>query len=224
MSGTNLYAGGYFTTAGGVPANNIAKWDGSAWSALGSGMNGTVYALAVSGTDLYAGGHFTTAGGVPANYIAKWDGSAWSALGSGVMGGDGYCVYALAADGAGHLFVGGDFSLAGTNVSPYIAQANLGSAPTILTPPQTQTAEAGATVHLAVDAAGDPPPVYQWYFNGTNLLSCTSSNLVLDQHPVFTVRHLHRGRHQRVRRRDQRAGHAQCDSSRSSAGRFRASR
>ena len=38
VSGTNLYAGGYFTTAGGVPANNIAKWDGSAWSALGSGM------------------------------------------------------------------------------------------------------------------------------------------------------------------------------------------
>jgi hypothetical protein len=34
-------------------------------------------------------------------------------------------------------------------------------------------------VHLTVSAAGDPPPAYQWYFNGTNLLSCTSSNLVL---------------------------------------------
>ena len=56
VSGTNLYAGGYFTTAGGVAANNIAKWDGSAWSALGSGMDGAVYALAVSGTNLYAGG------------------------------------------------------------------------------------------------------------------------------------------------------------------------
>ena len=40
VSGTNLYAGGYFTTAGGVTANYIAKWDGSAWSALGSGMSG----------------------------------------------------------------------------------------------------------------------------------------------------------------------------------------
>ena len=85
MSGTNLYAGGYFTTAGGVTANYIAKWNGSAWSALGSGMGGDpVYALAVSGTNLYAGGDFTTAGGVSANYIAKWDGSAWSALGSGM--------------------------------------------------------------------------------------------------------------------------------------------
>ena len=40
VSGTDLYAGGYFTTAGGVAANYIAKWNGSAWSALGSGMNG----------------------------------------------------------------------------------------------------------------------------------------------------------------------------------------
>ena len=39
VSGTNLYAGGWFTTAGGVSANYIATWDGSAWSALGSGVS-----------------------------------------------------------------------------------------------------------------------------------------------------------------------------------------
>src|ERR1035438_2501250 len=88
-------------------------------------------------------------------------------------------VNALAADGVGHLFVGGEFSMAGTNVSPYIAQANVGSAPAISMPPPTQTAEAGATAHFAVDADGEPLLAYQWYFNGTNLLSCTSSNLVL---------------------------------------------
>jgi hypothetical protein len=125
MSGTNLYAGGAFTTAGVVPAKCIAKWDGSAWSALGSGTSGyypKVYALAVSGTNLYAGGYFTNAGGVTANCIAKWDGSAWSALGSGLNN----SVSALAADGAGHLLVGGNFCLAGTKVSPFIAQANVG--------------------------------------------------------------------------------------------------
>jgi hypothetical protein len=226
VSGTDLYAAGGFTAAGGVPATNIAKWNGSTWSALGSGMNSTVWALAVIGTDLYAGGFFTTAGGVqvsniakwngsawsafasldsryhmipgvcalavgganlyvggwftnvggvPANNITKWNGSAWSALGSGVND----VVRALAADGAGHLFVGGNFTLAGTNVSPHIAQANLPSAPTILRAPQTQTAEAGATVDLAVDAASEPPPVYQWYLNDTNLLSCADSDLVL---------------------------------------------
>jgi hypothetical protein len=129
VSGANLYAGGDFTTAGGMAASYIAKWNGSAWSALGSGMGGNgypyVHALAVSGTNLYAGGEFTTAGGVAANYIAKWDGSAWSALGSGVNSTTTPTVETLAADSAGHLFVGGYFDLAGTNVSPFIAQANL---------------------------------------------------------------------------------------------------
>ena len=47
----NLYIGGYFTFAGTGAANYIAKWNGSTWSALGTGMDNTVYALAVSGTD-----------------------------------------------------------------------------------------------------------------------------------------------------------------------------
>jgi hypothetical protein len=136
VSGTNLYAGGYFTNAGGVPANYVAKWNGSAWSALGQGMAGSwyntpvVHSLALSGSDLYAGGWFTNAGGAPANYIAKWDGNAWSPLGSGISGNPVASynqVESLAADGVGHLFVGGNFLLAGTNVSPYIAQANVGS-------------------------------------------------------------------------------------------------
>ena len=35
----NLYIGGDFTIVGEVLANNVAKWNGSAWSALGSGVN-----------------------------------------------------------------------------------------------------------------------------------------------------------------------------------------
>src|SRR5258706_249548 len=46
-SGPALYAGGNFTTAGGAPANYIARWSGSSWSQLGSGMNGYVNALTV---------------------------------------------------------------------------------------------------------------------------------------------------------------------------------
>ena len=42
-----LIAGGTFITAGGVTANRIARWDGSSWSSLGSGMtNNGVNALA----------------------------------------------------------------------------------------------------------------------------------------------------------------------------------
>ena len=82
----NLYAGGYFTIAGGVAANHIAKWDGSAWSALGSGMGGLWGHSPGGGRrgNVYAGGSFTTAGGMAANNIAKWNGSTWSALGSGM--------------------------------------------------------------------------------------------------------------------------------------------
>ena len=71
-----------FTFIGTTHANYIAKWDGSSWSNLGSGIGSyntfyypPVRALAMSGTNLYAGGNFTNAGGVTASYIAKWDGS-----------------------------------------------------------------------------------------------------------------------------------------------------
>lgn len=84
--GPALYAGGTFTNAGGVAANHVAKWDGSSWSALGSGMDDDVHALTVfddrGGPALYAGGGFITAGGVSANGIARWNGSSWSGLGS----------------------------------------------------------------------------------------------------------------------------------------------
>lgn len=63
ISSSDAYVGGFFTTADGSPANYIAKWNGSTWSALGTGMDNWVIAIAVSGTDVYAGGYFTTAGG-----------------------------------------------------------------------------------------------------------------------------------------------------------------
>src|SRR4051794_21393472 len=36
----NLYVGGQFTTAGGVITTNIAKWDGTNWTAVGTGFAG----------------------------------------------------------------------------------------------------------------------------------------------------------------------------------------
>jgi len=107
VSGTNLYAGGVFTTAGVVAANYIAEWNGSSWSALGSGMNNWVQALAVSGTNLYAGGFFTAAGGSTVNYIAQWNGSSWNALGSGMNN----WVQSLLVSGS-TLYAGGNFTTA----------------------------------------------------------------------------------------------------------------
>jgi hypothetical protein len=115
----NLYIGGEFEAVGETGANYIAKWNGSSWTALGSGMNSEVFALAASGSDLYAGGSFLTAGGSAANYIAKWNGSSWTALGSGMN----YDVYALAVSG-NDLYAGGDFTTAGGGPANYIARWN----------------------------------------------------------------------------------------------------
>ncbi len=130
-----LFAAGAFTTAGGVSANRVAKWDGAAWSALGSGVNALVSDLAVFDQDgagpnppaLYAGGWFTSAGGVVASRIARWDGAAWSALGGGIDGGGG-CVLALTVfdrDESGPepagLIAGGDFARASGEASWNIA-------------------------------------------------------------------------------------------------------
>lgn len=108
VSGGDLYAGGWFTNVGGVSIDNIAKWDGSSWSSVGSGMGGIVLALATSGSNVFAGGWFGTAGGNTANNIAKWNGSSWSALGSGMDD----AVYSLARSG-NDLYASGSFETAG---------------------------------------------------------------------------------------------------------------
>jgi len=126
-SGPALYVGGAFFDAGGVVVNHVARWDGSAWSALAQGLNHEVRALAVfddgAGPALYAAGQFGQASSVTAKRIAKWDGSGWSAVGGG-MDGFGNTVDALAAfdDGGGvRLYAGGDFDVAGGVPTAFIA-------------------------------------------------------------------------------------------------------
>jgi hypothetical protein len=111
-------AGGNFSAASGSP-NRVARWNGSTWSAFGSGTNGNVAALAVlPNGDLVAGGAFTTAGGTIANKIARWDGSTWSALGSGTNGD----LYALTVLPNGDLVAGGGFTSAGGTAANNIAR------------------------------------------------------------------------------------------------------
>ena len=82
----NLIVGGHFDTVDSKSANHIAQWDGTKWSALGSGCNGDVWALCVYHGNLYVGGTFDTAGGIKVNGIAMWDGSSWYSVGSGIAG------------------------------------------------------------------------------------------------------------------------------------------
>jgi hypothetical protein len=76
VAGSNIYAGGYFSLAGMVTANNVARWNGNFWSSLGTGyyngVNGRVRGLALIGSDLYLGGSFTNAGLTYASRVARW--------------------------------------------------------------------------------------------------------------------------------------------------------
>lgn len=120
--GGNLIAGGWFSRAGGVSANAIASWNGSTWSALGSGLgtdepNGpAVNDLKVYDGRLMVGGLFKSAGGVNAKNIASWSGSVWASLGSGTSS----TVLCLAAYDD-KLIAGGTFLLVGGTEVNYIA-------------------------------------------------------------------------------------------------------
>ena len=114
--GTDIYVGGDFYQAGGVPAHYLARWDGAQWHALPASPDGWVDALAVRGQDLYVGGNFTQVGAVAANHIARWDGTQWHALAGGTDG----PVYTIACTSAS-VFVGGKFTLAGNGEASNIA-------------------------------------------------------------------------------------------------------
>ncbi|MFN0242237.1 MAG: hypothetical protein ACKVWV_05035 [Planctomycetota bacterium] len=130
-TGPALYAAGSFTNAGSVSANNIVKWDGSAWSPLGAGVNGSAGALAIhddgTGPALYVGGTFTVAGGVPVQNVAKWNGASWSDVGGGAWNPTGGGVGELISfdDGSGSaLYACGNFTTTASGPAKGIARWN----------------------------------------------------------------------------------------------------
>jgi hypothetical protein len=78
-AGPGLFATGYFTIAGGVSADRVARWNGTAWSALGDTFTGTDWnAIAAfdagssGGPDVYVGGEFTRIGARWSSNVARW--------------------------------------------------------------------------------------------------------------------------------------------------------
>ena len=170
-SGPALYAAGDFTSAGGLAAVDVARWDGSTWSAVGSGTDGQINALEVfddgSGPALYAAGYFTQAGGSPANSIARWDGTAWSAVGSGLQttfsGGSvdpGIVADLIVFEDGGQpaLYVSGDFNRAGGVEARRVAKLVPGTPSTWA--PAWSTAQPGDATAMAVFDDGSGPALY----------------------------------------------------------------
>jgi hypothetical protein len=111
-------------------ASGIQKYDGVSFSIFQGGVNGLVWCVAVdTAGNVYVGGvGITLAGGsVPVNNIAKWNIStnSWEALGSGLSSSTGpVSCKSIIFDGAGNLYAGGRFDIAGGVSSPGAAKWN----------------------------------------------------------------------------------------------------
>lgn len=95
------YVGGYFEKAGGLLVNHIAKWDGTIWTKLGSGLNGIVTDIKKYGSDIFV----TTVEG-----LYKWNGTNWSTIGivSGAVNGN-LGATGIDIDIAGNIYMIGSF-------------------------------------------------------------------------------------------------------------------
>ncbi|MFO1096489.1 MAG: hypothetical protein U0992_24755, partial [Planctomycetaceae bacterium] len=135
-----VVAGGTFTVASGKVVNHIARFDGSEWHPLGTGMTGgggggTVYGLSTWDPDgggplsdeIVAVGDFVTAGGVTVNEVAHWNGTQWQAFGTGI-GAHLNAVTVWDTDGPGGapgiVVVGGTFTEATGKPGNYVAMWN----------------------------------------------------------------------------------------------------
>lgn len=173
-----LYAAGLFDRAGGAPVNGIARWDGSTWRAVGTGLlvslNNTLgfaRAMQAHNGSLIVGGAFDRAGGSVANNIAAWNGTSWSALGSGAT----FPVYGLETFGTS-LVAAGQFQigptvemLAAWNGSAWTALG--GGAPTapvsiVRTVGSMLYADAGATLVRFDGATWTTVGIASGIFNG----------------------------------------------------------
>jgi len=74
--GTNLFTA-LQSTMGSSAEVKLAKWNGTHWKILGTGVAFSpfwphVSSLAIRGRDLFIGGNFNSAGGKPADFLALW--------------------------------------------------------------------------------------------------------------------------------------------------------
>lgn len=139
-SGNALYVGGTFTTTAGgtiTTSPRLARWNGSAWSGVGGGVNSTPLAFATfddsTGNALVVAGNITSVGpsgdAAATSRLAKWNGTSLSSLGRGISG----AINAMVelTGGTHTLLAVGDFTRAGNRSTEGVATWN-GSAWTIL--------------------------------------------------------------------------------------------
>ena len=196
LSGTTLYG----TTRCGSASNGPTPYGGTVFKLNTDGSGYTmlmmfphdqpVAGLVLSGTTLYGAAETGGASWCGTVFQINTDGSGYTVLKS-FTGSDGnYPSAELVLSGTtlyGTAFGGGGYPNYGVVFSLSIAP------PTLLAPPPSQTAEVGSTVNFKPHIAGDPVLTYEWFFNGTNCISCSQNcnleltNVQFSQSGSYTV-------------------------------------
>lgn len=104
-----VIVGGFTDWANIANADYIVQWDGSSYSAIGSGGTGSVQAVAINQLDnIYIGGDFNNwAADANADKLAFWDGSTWAAVADTALNG---IVSDLIFTNDDVLYIGGNFT------------------------------------------------------------------------------------------------------------------
>jgi hypothetical protein len=105
----SLWIGGRFQSVSGVEALNLARWDGSAWAAVGDGPGIVVLDLMEHDGRVWAVGESSGGGfGIPSPaQVMTWDGASWEPVGQPLPAFS--RAHAIATDGT-RVWVGGDFN------------------------------------------------------------------------------------------------------------------
>lgn len=195
QSDGRILIGGRFTSVNGLAATNVARLfpNGSLDNSFScSGLpaqflnfNYASFALQRDGKIVLLERRFPL-GPPPRNlFRLNTDGSldnTFVGVNSSLDGG----VRSLAIQADGKLLLCGNFSTVNQTPRSYVARLMGEYAPPAITAlPSSATAEAGGGIRFVASATGYPPLVYQWFFNGTNLLSgCTNRCLDLAGIPL----------------------------------------
>ena len=167
--GTDMFIGTDASDVAGIAqADHVARWDGSAWSAVGAGSGGgngwfpsatVINALAGTGSNLFVTGTFLNANGdARADDVAWFDGSNWHPLGSDGAGNGPWSGNGLAlALVDRQLYAAGNFTSAGGDPQAH-SVASFRLSQVIAYPTPTVTPGPSAVPTPTVTPAPTPAP------------------------------------------------------------------
>lgn len=147
----NFYVAGDFGVAGGVAAQRVARWNGSAWSAVGAGFGD----FGVGSIQATPDGELIAVGGMNGWH---WNGTTWTSLASRVIG-----ARRVVDDGQNGWFVLGNFEVVGGKVSNSLARIlrQPGSAAVFTSAVPPAELRVGQPFSHTFTAAGSPAPYFE---------------------------------------------------------------